>query len=174
MALVQARFFFFDLISAASCRAASVATRLEDPVGDILHANGFRYEIENLFRVTKSEFDARPVYLRLEDRIRSHFAICFVALLLKAFQRQVNEGLDESSRYSSEQIINALAGMDYNVVRGTCYVPAYSATSLRSRCCDIANLPIDRQIVLNRKMRQYLKQYFLLLIYVDCYFHKFR
>lgn len=82
MALVQARFFFFDLISAASCRAASVATRLEDPVGDILHANGFRYEIENLFRVTKSEFDSRPVYLRLEDRIRSHFAICFVALLL--------------------------------------------------------------------------------------------
>ena len=114
-----------------------MATRPEDPVGDILHANGFRYEIENLFRVTESEFDARPVYLRLEDRIRSHFAICFVALLLKAFQRQVNEGLDEGSRYSSEQIINALAGMDYNVVRGTCYVPAYSAVSAMSTVCSV-------------------------------------
>lgn len=135
-----------------------VATRLEDSVGDILHANGFRYEIEHLFRVTKTEFDARPVYLRREDRIRAHFAICFVALLLlKAFQRQVNEGLDEDSRYSSEQIITALAGMDYNVIRGTGYVPAYSATALRSRCCETANLPIDRQIVLNRKMRQHLK-----------------
>ena len=135
-----------------------VATRLEDSVGDILHANGFRYEIEHLFRVTKTEFDARPVYLRREDRIRAHFAICFVALLLlKAFQKQVNEGLDEDSRYSSKQIIAALAGMDYNVIRGIGYVPAYSATSLRSRCCEIANLPIDRQIVLNRKMRQYLK-----------------
>ncbi len=135
-----------------------VATRLEDSVGDILHVNGFRYEIEHLFRVTKTEFDARPVYLRREDRIRAHFAICFVALLLlKAFQRQVNEGMDEDSRYSSEQIISALAGMKYNVVRGTGYVPAYSATALRSRCCETANLPIDRQIVLNRKMRQYVK-----------------
>lgn len=135
-----------------------VATRLEDSVSDILHANGFRYEIEHLFRVTKTEFDARPVYLRREDRIRAHFAICFVALLLlKAFQKQVNEGLDEDSRYSSEQIIAALAGMDYNVINGTGYVPAYSATTLRSRCCKTANLPIDRQIVLNRKMRQYLK-----------------
>lgn len=135
-----------------------VATRLEDSVGEILHVNGFRYEIEHLFRVTKTEFDARPVYLRREDRIRAHFAICFVALLLlKAFQQKVNEGLEEWNRYSSEQIIAALSGMDYNVVRGTGYVPAYSATMLRSRCCEIANLPIDRQIVLNRKMRQYLK-----------------
>lgn len=135
-----------------------VASRLEDSVWDILHVNGYRSEIEHLFRVTKTEFDARPVYLRREDRIRAHFAICFVALLLlKAFQKQVNEGLDKDERYSSEQIIDALAGMDYNMVRGTGYVPAYSATVLRSRCCETANLPIDRQIVLNRKMRQYLK-----------------
>lgn len=135
-----------------------IATRLEDTVSDILHVNGFRNEIEHLFRVTKTEFDARPVYLRREDRIRAHFAICFVALLLlKAFQKQVNEGLDEDNHYSTEQIISALAGMDYNVVRGTGYVPAYTATTLRTRCCETANLPINREIVLNRKMRQYLK-----------------
>lgn len=135
-----------------------VATRLEDTVGEILHVNGFRYEIEHLFRVTKTEFDARPVYLRREDRIRAHFAICFVALLLlKAFQKQVNEGLNEGCEYSTEQIINALAGMDYNVVRGTGYVPAYSATKLRLRCCEVSNVNIDTQIVVNRKMRQYIK-----------------
>lgn len=135
-----------------------IATRLEDSVGDILHVNGYRYEIEHLFRVTKTEFDARPVYLRREDRIRAHFAICFVALLLiKAFQKEVNQGLKEEESYSSEQIIDALAGMNYNVVRGTGYVPAYSATNLRSRCCEITNLPIDRQIVTIRKMRQYLR-----------------
>lgn len=135
-----------------------VATRLEDSVGEILHVNGFRYEIEHLFRVTKTEFDARPVYLRREDRIRAHFAICFVALLLlKAFQKQINEGLAEERQYSTEQIINALAGMDYNVVRGTGYVPAYSATRLRSRCCEVSNVQIDTQIVVNRKMRQYIK-----------------
>ena len=135
-----------------------VATRLEDSVGEILHVNGFRYEIEHLFRVTKTEFDARPVYLRREDRIRAHFALCFVALLLlKAFQKQINEGLDEGCKYSTEQIINALAGMDYTVVRGTGYVPGYSATKLRSRCCEVSNVHIDTQIVVNRKMRQYSK-----------------
>ena len=135
-----------------------LGTKLEDPVGEILHVNGFRYEIEHLFRVTKTEFDARPVYLRREDRIRAHFAICFVALLLlKAFQMQINDGLGEDQRYSTEQIINALAGMDYNVVRGTGYVPAYSATILRSRCCEVSNIHIDTQIVVNRKMRQYIK-----------------
>ncbi len=135
-----------------------VATRLEDSVGEILHVNGFRYEIEHLFRVTKTEFDARHVYLRREDRIRAHFAICFVALLLlKAFQKQINDGLSEEHQYSTEQIINALAGMDYNVVRGTGYVPAYSATELRSRCCEVSNVHIDTQIVVNRKMRQYIK-----------------
>lgn len=135
-----------------------IATRLEDPVGEIMHVNSFRYEIEHLFRVTKTEFNARPIYLRREDRIKSHFAICFIALLLlKAFQKKVNENLDEEQRYSSEQIINALSGMDYNVVRGTGYVPAYNATKLRARCCEVANVPIDRQIVVTRKMRQYLK-----------------
>ena len=135
-----------------------LATKLDDTVGEILHVNGFRYEIEHLFRVTKTEFDARPVYLRREDRIRAHFAICFIALLLlKAFQKQLNEGLGEEQRYSSEQIINALAGMDYNIVRGTGYVPAYSATALRSRSCEVSGVQIDTQIVLNRKMRQYVK-----------------
>ncbi len=136
-----------------------IATRLEDHVGEIMHVNGFRYEIEHLFRITKTEFDARPVYLQREDRIKAHFAICFIALLmLKAFQKQINEGQSEEQRYSTEQIINALSGMDYNIVRGTGYVPAYNATRLRARCCEIANVPIDRQIVLARKMQQYLKK----------------
>lgn len=135
-----------------------VATRLEDSVWKILHVNGFRYEIEHLFRVTKTEFDARPVYLRREDRIRAHFAICFVALLLlKSFQRQVNEGLPEDKHFSTEQIIHALAGMDYNIVRGTGYVPAFSANALRSRCCHVSGIQIDTQIVLNRKMHQYIR-----------------
>ena len=111
-----------------------------------------------IVRITKTEFDARPVYLRREDRIRSHFAICFVALLLlKAFQRQVNEGRDETDHYSTEQIIEALSGMDYNLARGVGYVPAYSATLLRLKCCEVAQIPIDRQILMTRKMNKIIK-----------------
>ncbi len=149
-----------ELIAKEQCMDGlnCIATRLDDPVSDILHANGFRYEIEHLFRITKTEFDARPVYLQREDRIRAHFAICFISLLLlKAFQMQINRGLREDQRYSTEQIISALAGMDYKVIRGSGYEPAYTATQLRSRCCEIANVQIDREIVLSRKMRQIIK-----------------
>lgn len=135
-----------------------LATRLDDTAGDILHANGFRYEIEHLFRISKTGFDARPVYLQREDRIRAHFAICFTSLLLlKAFQMQINRGLAQDQKYSTEQIISAISGMDYSVVRGTGYVPAYSATQLRTRCCETANVQLDREIILNRKMRQYIR-----------------
>lgn len=135
-----------------------MATRLEDSVGNILHVNGFRYEIEHLFRVTKTEFDARPVYLRREDRIRAHFAICFIALLLiKAFQKELNKGVPDKEKYSTERIIKALAGMDYHIDRGNGYVPIYSATTLKTKCCEVANVPIDTELVLNREMRRYIK-----------------
>lgn len=135
-----------------------MATRLEDSVGNILHVNGFRYEIEHLFRVTKTEFDARPVYLRREDRIRAHFAICFVALLLiKAFQKELNKAVSDENKYSTEQIIKALAGMDYHIVRGSGYTPTYTASTLKTKCCEVANVPIDTEVVLNRKMRRYIK-----------------
>lgn len=118
-----------------------LATKLDDRVGNILHVNGFRYEIEHLFRITKTEFDARSVYLQRQDRIKSHFAICFIALLLlKAYQKQVNENLPEADRYSTEQIISALAGMDYLYIRGTGYIPAYSASNLRNHCCCVSNM----------------------------------
>lgn len=135
-----------------------LATRLDDTVADILHVNGFRYEIEHLFRVTKSEFAARPVYLRREDRIRAHFAICFIALLLlKAFQKQINQGLSDDERYSTEQIIAALSGMDYRYLRGHGYIPAYTMTKLRKRSCKISNVRIDRDIITARQMRENIK-----------------
>lgn len=135
-----------------------IATKLDDPVGDIFRVNGFRYEVEHLFRITKSEFDARPVYLRREDRIRAHFAICFVALLLlKAFQSQINQTADRGNKYSTEQIIKALSGMDFLHIRGTGYIPAYTATTLRAKCCETANVLINKEIVTSRKMKTYIK-----------------
>lgn len=40
------------------------------------------WEIEESFKIIKSEFRARPVYLRLEQHINAHFLICFVALVI--------------------------------------------------------------------------------------------
>lgn len=135
-----------------------LATKLDDSVGEILHVNGFRYEVEHLFRITKTEFEARPIYLQREDRIKAHFAICFIALLIiKAFQKLINEGQNAENHYSTEQIINALSGMDYLHVRGAGYIPAYSATPLRNKCCQMTNVLINKEIIPTRKMKQYTK-----------------
>lgn len=60
----------------------AVCTNLEDAVEDIIKVNHRRWEIEESFRIMKSEFDARPVYLSREDRIKAHFVTCFLALVI--------------------------------------------------------------------------------------------
>ena len=59
----------------------AVVTNLDDDVQDIIAINKRRWQIEECFRILKSDFDARPVYLRDDDRIKAHFLICFMALL---------------------------------------------------------------------------------------------
>ena len=51
----------------------AVATNLkEDRVRDILAITHKRYQIEDCFRIMKTNFDARPVFHSKEDRIRAH------------------------------------------------------------------------------------------------------
>lgn len=57
-------------------------TNLEGDVNEILKINRQRWEIEENFRIMKTDFKARPVYVRREDRIKAHFLICFISLLL--------------------------------------------------------------------------------------------
>ena len=60
----------------------AVCTNLEDDAQAIIALNKNRWEIEECFRIMKSEFRARPVYLSREDRIKAYFTICFLALLI--------------------------------------------------------------------------------------------
>ena len=52
------------------------------PVSKINEINHGRWEIEECFRIMKSEFQARPVYLQKDNRIKAHFMTCFIALLI--------------------------------------------------------------------------------------------
>ena len=60
----------------------AVCTNLEDDALEIIKVNHRRWEIEESFRIMKSEFEARPVYLKRQDRIKAHFMICFLALMV--------------------------------------------------------------------------------------------
>jgi hypothetical protein len=56
------------------------------------------WRIEDSFRVTKSELEARPVYLSREDRIRAHFLICYVALvILRLIQKRTGHAHSPAS-----------------------------------------------------------------------------
>lgn len=60
----------------------AVITNLEGDVNEILKINRQRWEIEENFRIMKTDLEARPVYVRREDRIKAHFLVCFISLLI--------------------------------------------------------------------------------------------
>ena len=60
----------------------AVITNLEGDVSEIIRINKQRWEIEENFRIMKTEFEARPIYVRRENRIKAHFMTCYISLLL--------------------------------------------------------------------------------------------
>ena len=69
-----------------------VCTNLDDEASEIIKVNHRRWEIEECFRIMKSEFKARPVYLSNDDRIIAHFTTCFIALIIyRLIEKRLNQ-----------------------------------------------------------------------------------
>ena len=58
----------------------AVITNLEGDISEIIKINKQRWEIEENFQIMKTEFEARSVYVRREDRIKAHFMTCYICL----------------------------------------------------------------------------------------------
>ncbi len=99
----------------------AVCTNLEDDVEEIIKINKRRWEIEESFRIMKSEFKARPVYLSREDRIKAHFLTCFLSLVIF---RYLEKKLDE--KYSVNEIIDTLKSYEFRELTGFGYLPSYT------------------------------------------------
>ena len=129
----------------------AICTDLEDAPGDIIHINGGRWIIEDCFRITKTDFEARPVYLRRDDRITAHFLTCFLALLIyKYLAKKVNRG---GRYFSPSEIISTLQDMNFLSVAGEGYVPTYTRTDLTNNLHGSAGFRTDTQIVPKQKMK---------------------
>ncbi len=134
----------------------AICTDLEDPAPDIIHVNGGRWIIENGFRIMKTDFDARPVYVQRDDRIKAHFLTCFLSLLLyKYLEKKVNRG---RSHFTTDEIVGTLRDMNFLSVNGEGYVPAYTRTDLTNNLHGSAGFRTDTQIVTRKKMRSILAQ----------------
>lgn len=134
----------------------ALCTDLSDPAPVIIKLNGGRWIIENGFRTMKTDFDARPVYVRRDDRIRAHFLTCFLALLLyKCLEKKVNRG---GRHFTTGEIVDTLRSMDFLSVAGEGYVPTYTRTDLTNHLHGSAGFRTDTQIVTKQKMRSIIAQ----------------
>ena len=120
----------------------AVCTNLEDNVEDIIKINHNRWEIEESFRIMKSEFKSRPVFLSREDRIKAHFITCFLALVIF---RYLEKKLD--NKYTVEEIIETLRKMNLKTENNYTYSPIYTRTDLTDELHDKFKFRTDYEIL---------------------------
>jgi transposase len=134
----------------------ALCTDLDGPAPDIIRLNSGRWIIENGFRIMKTDFSARPVYVRRDDRIKAHFLSCFLSLLVyKYLEKKVNRG---GRHYTTAEIVDTLRRMDFLSVSGEGYIPTYTRTDLTNNLHGSAGFRTDYQIVTKKKMRSIVAQ----------------
>ena len=131
----------------------AVVTDIEGDAAQIININKRRWQIEECFRIMKTEFDARPVYLRREDRIKAHFLICFIALMIF---RLLEIRLEKE--YTVEQIISTLKKMEVCRLEEYGYIPTYTRTELTDKLHEVFGFRTDTEIIRKSKMRSIIKK----------------
>ena len=133
-----------------------ICTDLEDKATDIIKTNGGRWIIEDCFRITKTEFEARPVYLQRDDRIKAHFLTCFLALILyKYLAKKINRA---GCHFSANNIISTLKDMNFVSLAGEGYIPTYTRTDLTNNLQGSAGFRTDTQIVSKQRMKSIISE----------------
>lgn len=128
----------------------AVCTDLEhEDIRQILMINRKRWQIEECFRIMKSEFKARPVFLQRPERIEAHFLVCYLALFIYRFlEKMLNY------RFTCEQIIDTLRNMDLTKVEDKIgYIPSYTRSDLTDALHETFGFRTDFQITTCRNMR---------------------
>ena len=128
-----------------------ICTDLNAPAEEVIRLNGGRWIVENDFRMTKTEMEARPVYLKRDDRIKAHFLTCFLALLIYRYlEKKVNRG---GMHFTSREILGTLRDMNFLCINGEGYIPTYTRTDLTNHLHGSAGFRTDTQIVTKKAMR---------------------
>lgn len=125
---------------------------LDDNVGDILKVSEGRWQIEECFRIMKTDFSARPVYVQRNDRIKAHFLICFLALLnYRLLEKQLG------NKYTCEEILKTLREMNFVNLEGQGYVPTYSREQITDALHQACGFRTDYQFITKSKMKEIQK-----------------
>lgn len=132
----------------------AVVTNLEGDIREIININKRRWEIEENFRIMKSEFEARPVFVRREDRIRAHFLTCHISLLV---YRLLEKKLGEE--FTCSQILETLRGLNMTLLsKDSGYIPSYKRTKLTDALHNAFGFRTDYEFISKSSMRSIIKE----------------
>lgn len=125
-----------------------VATNLETEVEDIIAVNQRRWEIEESFKIMKTEFKSRPIYLSKENRIKAHFLTCFLSLLIfRMLEKRMN------SQHTICEIIQALRGMKLTKLTEDTFLPHYTRTHVTDSIHQASGFRTDYQLLTKKKLK---------------------
>ena len=130
----------------------SVCTNIQDETCEIIKINKKRWEIEECFRIMKTEFKSRPVYLSNDERIKAHFLTCYLALLIfRLFERKLGY------KFTCEEIIDTLR--NYNFLRPGAqgYIPAYTSNNITTEIHNQFCFRTDYEIVTQDMLKEIKK-----------------
>jgi transposase len=130
----------------------AICTNLEDEALKIIEINHQRWEIEESFRIMKSEFRSRPVYLSRDDRIRAHFMTCFLALTLYRFLE-----LRLDKRFTCHQIIDGLKNMNFYKIKSEGFAPTYEYDEFMEALHSEFPFKTNMQIIPTQEMKNIFK-----------------
>ena len=126
---------------------------LDDDVCDILKVSEGRWQIEECFRIMKTDFSARPVYLHNESRIKAHFLICFLSLLVyRLLERKLEY------KYTCETLLNTLKGINFAEIQEQGFMPLYRREKITDDLHDACGFRTDYQFITKSQMKTIQKK----------------
>ena len=125
---------------------------LEDEPADIIRVIEGRWQIEACFRNLKTDFEARPVYVKKEQSIKAHFLTCFLALMIyKLLEKKMDK------QYTCNEILGTLKSMNFADVQEQGFIPLYERTPVTDKLHDVCGFRTDLNFITKQKMRNIKK-----------------
>lgn len=126
---------------------------LDDDVADILEVSEGRWEIEECFKIMKTDFEARPVFLQNENRVKAHFLTCFLALIVYRYLEKMLQ-----NKYTCETILETLKNMNFAGIQEQGFIPIYKRTQLTDALHKECGFNTDYQFITKQQMKTIQKK----------------
>lgn len=126
---------------------------LDDDVSNILKVSEGRWQIEQCFRIMKTDFSARPIYLQDESRIKAHFLVCFLSLLsYRILEKRLG------CKYTCDEILSTLRAINFAKVQEQGFIPLYKRDMITDDLHRVCGFCTDYQFITKSQMKTIQKK----------------